>query len=799
MAPTTRTYGAVALLSASLLAFEVLLTRVCALRLHFHFGFLVISNGLLGLGASGSLLTVTEPRWRQRPETWIWRASGAFVISLAVSWVLLSTLPVPARLTFDELEGASQLAVFNLAAALPFATGGAAVGLILSHHARAIERVYGWDLLGAGAGCLVIPFALAGVGASGAWLVITLMATTGFVLAAPVACRRPSLGAGVLVAVVALGTVPTLDERHPVPGKGYLDLTEDVRATYGDRLTYRRWSTNSRIDVLALEPHERFMFCRGPALLALPLPEQRLILQDGSAGTIVSNYTGQPEALTVLSRSLYGLGIALAQVEPEREDRGPDVLVIGMGGGDDVWATLHGGAASVRAVELNQGIVDVHRQLVPEFSRAMLDDPRLTIVVDEGRSALMRDRGRYDLIQMTGIDTWTALSSGAYVLAENYLYTVEAFGQLYDHLEPDGILQVTRMAADMETLRLISNLDAALSKRGGGELSGSVAALSTRGILTTVVLKKGRFTEREVDRLRAFAAQGGYAEVILPGRKPTNLVELYLQFEDKAAFVDKFPRDISPTDDDRPYFFSFSRWNAPAKAGAHLDEATSVSQGNPLFLLGQLAMSTAMALLFILAPLALRREGLASSTPRGRFSIYFACLGVGFIAIEVGLLQKLTLVLGKPLFSLIVTLMTLLVSSGVGSLLSKRLGERLPRVTVPAAILALVTVMAFGGDRLADTLVGLPTVPRFVATSLSIVPLGLLLGIPFALGVAKAERRDPALVPWAWAINASTTVVGSILTVIVSMNLGFSVVMVGAAGLYVLAFMVLPNAETATK
>ncbi|MEQ9323063.1 MAG: hypothetical protein RIF41_28110, partial [Polyangiaceae bacterium] len=689
--------------------------------------------------------------------------------------------------------GASQLVLFNLVAALPFATGGAAVGLILSHHACAIDRVYGWDLLGAGAGCLVIPFALAGVGASGAWLTVTMMATAGFVLTAPRAQRRASAIAGGLDALAVVGTVGTLDERHPVPGKGYLDLTEQVRATYGDRLTYRRWSTNSRIDVLALEPEERFMFCRGPALISLPLPEQRLILQDGSAGTLVSNYTGQPEALTILSRSLYGLGIALATVESPPDGRAPDVLVIGMGGGDDVWATLHGGAASVRAVELNQGIVDVHRELVPSFSRAMLDDPRLTIVVDEGRSAVMRDEGQYDLIQMTGIDTWTALSSGAYVLAENYLYTVEAFGQLYDHLEPGGMMQITRMAADMETLRLISNLDAALSKRGVSELSGSVAALSTRGILTALVVKKGQLGAAEIERLRSFAAQGGYAEVILPGRQPSSLVELYLHFEDKPTFVERFPRDISPTDDDRPYFFSFSRWSAPAEATAHLDEATSVSQGNPLFLLVQLAISAALALLFIVAPLVARRGGLAPSTPRGRFSLYFACLGVGFIAIEVGLLQKLTLVLGKPLYSLVVTLMTLLVSSGIGSLLSKRLGERLS-LAVPAAIVVLVAAMAFGSDHLSDVLVALPTAARFVATGLSIVPLGLLLGIPFALGVARAERHDPALVPWAWAINASTTVVGSILTVIVSMNVGFSIVMVGAASLYVLAFIALPRA-----
>ncbi|MEZ4443681.1 MAG: hypothetical protein R3B72_31710 [Polyangiaceae bacterium] len=789
-----RVYVAIALLSASLLAFEVLLTRVCALRLHFHFGFLVISNGLLGMGASGSLLAITERRWRRAPGTWIHRASAGYVVALAVSWLLLLSLPVPDRLTFAELRGARELLVFNLAAALPFFFGGAAVGLILSHHARNVDRVYGWDLLGAGLGCLIVPASLGQVGAGGAFAALLLLAILGWAATAPPPARKMAAGVAGALGLLLLAAMPSLDGRFPVPGKGYLDLTDEVRAVYGDRLGYRRWSTNSRIDVLELEPAERFMFCRGPKLLALPLPEQRLILQDGSAGTIVSNHSGDPRGPRILRDSLYSLGISIASPSPE-------VLVIGMGGGDDVWATKLGGAKSVRAVELNAGVVAVHRELVPHYSRGLLEDPSIEIVVDEGRSAVMRDPRRYDLIQMTGIDTWTALSSGAYVLAENYLYTVEAFGDLYDHLRPGGILQITRMAATMETLRLISNLDAALSARGA-TLTGSMAALGNRRILTTALVKKGAFTEAEVTALLGFAERGGYEPIIVPGREPVTLPEKYLARADKAAFVAEFPRDISATTDDRPYFFSFTRWSAPAASTLYIDEAMSVSQGNPAFLLGQLGLSTVLAACFILAPLALRRRADEDAVDEGnaahrvRLLVYFACLGMGFIAIEVALLQKLTLVLGQPLHSLVVTLLSLLIFSGLGSMASKRwLRRPRDRWWLPVGIAFYAIALATMGRRLVEPLVGFGFAMRAAGAVALVAPLGLLLGAPFAVGIRSVEAAAPRLVPWAWAVNASTTVVGSILTVVVSMNFGFSVVMVGAAGLYLLGFALLPTAR----
>ena len=371
-------FVSIALLSGSLLAYEVLLTRVCALRLHFHFGFLIVSNCLLGIGASGTLLTATEKYWRKAPRTWVWRASGAYVITLVLAWFLLGRLKVPDALFTTNFDSANRFVTFNLVAAVPFFSGEAAVGLLLAAYARRIHAVYAADLLGAGAGCIAIPLLLWHVGAGGCFLLVLLLAVIAFAVAAPRKPRRATAIASAVVGVVCVGAMPSFDSASPLPGKGYLDLTDRKRHNlYAHRIEFSRWSANSRVDMMALTPGERFMFCRGSKTLHLPLPDQKLVLQDGSAGTIISNFSGEPETLPALSQSLYALSASMLDK--------PRVLVIGMGGGNDVWAARLYNPKSIRAIELNQAIVDLHHEVVPSFSRVLLDDPRLEIVVDEGR------------------------------------------------------------------------------------------------------------------------------------------------------------------------------------------------------------------------------------------------------------------------------------------------------------------------------------------------------------------------------------------------------------------------------
>ncbi|MEZ4374757.1 MAG: hypothetical protein R3B07_28340 [Polyangiaceae bacterium] len=789
----------IALISASLLAYQVLLTRVCALRLHFHFGFLVISNCLLGIGASGSILSLTEQRWGRNPRAWIYKLNLAYLASLVFTWAFLLTYSVPDTLNFTGVGEALRFATFNLVAAAPFFVGGAAVGLLLSSNAARVNRVYAADLLGAGVGCVVVPSLLWNFGAGGTFLVVIVLGLLSLAVVAPAAQRKRAIGVAGVLSVVCIGLMPKLDGWLPVPGKAYLDLTDTVRANFARANQYSRWSANSRIDVLPLPVQWRFMFCRGAAALYMPLPQQKFILQDGDAGTIISDFSGDPRGLDVLKRTLYSATFKL------KEGTEPRVFIIGMGGGNDVWAAKIHGAKKIKAVELNAGVIEVHKKVVPEYSKGILEDPNITILQDEGRTALMREPEKYDVVQMTGIDTWTSLTSGAYVLAENYLYTVEAFGQMYDHLEEGGVLQITRMAAEMETLRLVNNLSAALEQRGKTDISHSVMALATPDQLTAVLLKKGEFSEKEVQALDDFAKAHAMKRVYLPGRKYGNPVEQFLASDHKQAFVDAFPRDITPTTDDKPYFFNFTRWGKPFGSAEFIREPTKVSQGNPIFILSQFAFSSVLAGAFIVAPLLIfrrRRKAGSGDEGPGAFSklgplAFFTSIGIGFIAIEVSLMQKLTLLLGPPLYSIVVTLFSILIFTGLGSMLSEGWIQRgAPRPwLVPLGIALYIGLWLLLGAKLVDSFIGSGTAVRMIVAGIAVAPIAFALGIPFSYGISKVRKTHPALVPWAWAVNGSATVVGSIGTVILSMNLGFNAVLVSAVVVYALGFWALARWE----
>jgi hypothetical protein len=790
----------IAVLSASLLAFQVLLTRICALRLAFHFSFLIISNSLLGIGASGTILTLLEARWRKDPAKWIWGFTIAYVVSLLATWWFARAMPVPEQITFGlgagELGQFLLFAVFNLGLAVPFFFGGGAVGLILSAYSHRVNALYASDLLGAGVGCLLCPFLLWEVGAGGCLCAVGILGALTIAMVAPEGRKTLSLALAALLSVGLGAWLPSFDAQFPVPGKKQLQITQKQGIDLDGPHEYSRWSANSRIDVIKSPlPHwlaygigaKDMPFALDPANAA-KLGAQKWIMQDGDAGTFVTDYTHSELGREYLQRTLYALSALV------KKDTAPKVFVIGVGGAPDVWAHLLTGASKVKGIELNRGVLEAHHTVAREFSKGLLEDPRVELVVDEGRSALMRDPERYDIVQMTGIDTWTSLASGAYVLAENYLYTVEAVTQMYEHLTEGGLLQITRMGANMEKLRLVANVDQAFTDMGVKGFADAIAVISAPvDGLTTVLVKRGAFTEVEVQRLEGFLARTGHEAAYLPLRqRDGNIVERFVREQDKARFIRDFPRRITPTTDDQPYFFNFTRWDTPTEeAKKLLDEATVVSQGNPLFLWGQLGFSTIVALLLIVVPLlGRRRSGEAGRRHPFRFFVFFSGIGTGFIFIEIAMIQKLTLLLGQPLYSIVVTLLAILVFTGIGSLVSERWlagGKNRARL-IPLGIGVAVVASVLLAPVLVDAAIGSGFAMRAAVATLLIAPTALLLGMPFAHGIGVLRKVDPSFVPWAWAVNGSSTVVGSVVTVIVSMNFGFNAVLLVAVGIYVAAF-----------
>ncbi|MCB9877592.1 MAG: hypothetical protein H6835_08345 [Planctomycetes bacterium] len=794
-------YLGIAVLSASLLAFQVLLTRVCALRLAFHFSFLIISNSLLGIGASGSVLTLFEKRWRRDPESWVWGFSVLYVISLLGTWWFARSWPIDEKLSFANFDWATfqNFAIFNLGLAVPFFFGGGAVGLLLSAYSHRVNRLYASDLVGAGLGCLICPFLLWPVGAGGTLCAVAILGVLTVAFVAPKAVR----GANQVIALVltigfGIAMLSGIDGMFPVPGKKFLQVTKQEGMSIEGPKDYSRWSANSRIDVIPTPlDHWRAYGIGVKDAAALDpankakLGEQKWIMQDGDAGTFVTDYTTNELSREYLQRTLYAVSGAIKK-KAGTDAVGPRVFIIGVGGGPDVWAHKLLGASYIKGIELNRGVLDVHHTVAAHMSKGLLEDPNIEFVCDEGRSALMRDPSKYDVIQMTGIDTWTSLASGAYVLAENYLYTVEAMRQMYDHLEQGGIMQITRMGTDMERLRLLSNAHQALRELGVEGFANSVAMITAQSDgLTTLLVRKGVFPSEELQRLEAFVAASGHGVLYIPGRDDLqSIAASFIREDDKQAFIDGFEWNISPTTDDQPYFFNFTRWDAPTeKQQQSIDVGVEITQGNPKFLYYQLGFSAVVALLLIVLPIAFRRREGQSLHPF-RFLVYFSGIGVGFIFLEIALIQKLTLLLGQPLYSIVVTLFSILIFTGLGSFLSGVVirGAWTARL-IPVGIAAVTLAIVVYGDDIVARFIGEDLKIRALVAAGMLAPLSLLLGMPFAHGVGLLRRYSPGFVPWAWAVNGSATVVGSVLTVIVSMNFGFSFVLCCAIGVYALSFL----------
>ena len=250
--------------SCSMLMYQILLTRISALRLMFHFSFLVVSNCLLGIGAAGTMITIFQDTWRRRARQKIALFSLLYVVSLAVAYAFVLKFPVPAQLDLTRLPDFWVFSSFNLVTATPFFFAGAVVGMVLTFNATAVNRVYFVDLLGAGLGCLVCPLALWSFGAGGAFLLLAVIALLATMLAVPPSRRRSALMVGGALSVIAIALIPRFDSMAPIPMKlGDVYFTQGYRADLAEVIEHSQWSAISRVDLLNVAEDHRFLFSRG--------------------------------------------------------------------------------------------------------------------------------------------------------------------------------------------------------------------------------------------------------------------------------------------------------------------------------------------------------------------------------------------------------------------------------------------------------------------------------------------------------------------------------------------------------
>ena len=783
-------YVGLCLLSMAGLSFEIALTRVFSLAQWYHFAFMAVSVALLGFGASGSVLSLfSPPRDPIRLRRYAARAAVLFSCGVLVSLFTINFLPFDSyRIAWEKVQ-VLYMALYFLSLALPFLFNGLLAGGLLTALPARTGPLYAANLLGSALGCLLAVSALPLLGGAGTILLSAAMGTLAATLVAWSAGSGSRQPVTYLLALITIA-LTVLAIRAPaflhVRLSPYKDLSYALQ--YPDAMVLsRRWNAFSRVDVVKSRSIRSApgLSLRSPA----DFPPQHGLYTDGNLRSAITD-----PAAPGLDAFLGYLPTAL----PYRLRPGASALILEPGGGLDVLLALRERAGAVVAVESNPLAV----RAVDDFGGGVYQDARVRVVVEDGRAYVRRHTARYDLVHLSLNGGQRPVVSGAYSLAENYLYTVEAYDDYLAHLNEGGLLVVSRwlQLPPSESLRAWALAVTALERAGVPHPERRLIAI--RSWATSVILvKNGEFTAEEIATTKAFCAARDFDLVYYSGIRAEEAnrhsvvpdAAYYRAFRDllfasdRAAFYRAYPYDVHPPTDNRPFFFHFFKWSQTPQIVQALGKTWQPFGGSGYFVLvALLALALVASAGLILLPLALRRrekraEGERERQRRRAWAFaYFTLLGLGYLFVEIPLMQRFILFLGHPVYAFATVLFSLLLFSGVGSLLARRFRPVIALALLCGAILIypLLLPVTF------RALLGWPLALRLVAAAVGLAPLGLLMGIPFPTGIAALEARAPDLISWAWAINGCASVLASILAAMLALSWGFWSVLLLAAVAY---------------
>ena len=774
---------------------QILVHRMASLKLLNNLAFLVISLTMLGFALSGVALSRWLPAFLARRDEVLVTAASCYAVTLVVASWLFYGAGVPAAVASRAISEMPYWMLLSLLFAAPFAFCGLNLGLLLSSPDLPTRRIYAADLAGSALGAFAVIPAIArlGVETSSVLSALGLVAAT-CLLAPPRSWgARAAVAAAALVLAFAAARPEDVFRLHY--REGSIQRASQQQGS-GVQLEHVVWDPLARIEVSRIPPPEPegSLF---PSLIGenrrFLARFRRILTQNDNAFTYAVDYDGSRDSLTGIEETIYSAAYQ-ARAVPR-----PRVLVIGVGGGFDILTALAFDASVVTGIDVNRATLGIVTRTYESYFRAWVQDPRVRLVAAEGRHYLTATESRFDVLQLSGVDSYSGTPGAANVFSESYLYTLEAFRLYLEHLSENGILNVMRLefSPPREMLRALISAVAALRRAGVDQPERHIVMLTqNNGAFTALLVKKTPFRPEELQRLEDWASHGRFLQVsAAPGANAAraNMYQAFLSLADparEAAFVRVYPYDVTPAEDDRPFFFKYSRWSHlwADRAGARL--AFPTMEFSVVLLLGATSLAGALGVLLPLRFFAGR--GLAAPGA-SRHLLFFAGTGVGYLAIEVALLQKFGLLLGHPNYALSVVLATLLLATGLGALWSSRIAGRLGGLRFVVYVLAALMLAEYFllFPRL-SALVGLPFAVRLLIVLAAVGPLGLLLGTFVPIALDQLKQSANAFVPWAWGVNGIASVMAPVLAAAFSMTWGIGALFLSAIPLYLVVALVAP-------
>ncbi|HEV2697080.1 MAG TPA: class I SAM-dependent methyltransferase [Terriglobales bacterium] len=766
----TTLVAGIGLSSFSALLLELALTRLFSVVLFYHFAFLAISIALLGLGAGGVYAHVRQSALRSYPLRSIAFACAAMT-AIAIPIALEIVLHLPVSLTLSGGNFIRLTAIYGCAA-VPFFLAGLQFSVIFARESSRIPRLYGADLTGGAIACVAVVPLLNWIGAPNAILFSALTAALAAVVWSPMP-RAKKQGLALAGAVVTL-----MIANH----SGRLFDVVWAKGIHRDNVEFARWNAISRVEV------DR------------AADGAKVVVIDADANSYIMNADPRYWEGSKWQELLMSSPAAVVNaIRPHG-----DYAIIGPGGGVDVLRAVANGSPNVIGIEINPIIANtIMRDKYADYSYNLYRLPQVHLHVGDGRSFIRNAPAQYDVVEMTLVDTWASTAAGAFALAENNLYTTQAFREYFEHLKPDGMVAVTRWEFQVprEALRVVSVAATALHESGVQDVSHHFVvvaqdALDEDGVNVSVLAKKSEFTGQEENAIRQYVALHSPLQLLyLPSEPQDNAFRGLIRSNDPYAFSHNYAYNVSPVTDNAPFFFFTTKLGNLLRPGP--DNAMDWKVNLGVAVLAMLLLISVLAVAaFLLLPLIVSRS--ATRQPAAAL-LYFVAVGLGYILVEVTFIQRFVLFLGHPTYALTVVIFLLLLSSGAGSFLSRKCLAQSRRVWVPLALISAALIIYMGVlPGLLGHFVGAPFTVKLLISAALLVPLGFAMGMPFPTGLrALAESADansePNSIEWAWAMNAASSVLGSVLAIVIAIQFGLNVTLTCAAAAYLIALLLNPK------
>jgi len=761
-------FAGIFLTALSGLVLEVSITRIFSAAIWYHFAFVAVSVALVGLGASGLVVQYGVRKFKGK-----WAEN----LTIFAAWGITIFIPITLFVMHVLASQVIYLPLYMILFSVPFFFIGIIISSAFTAFGSVAGRLYAADLVGASVGALLVVLLLILTGGEGATLMVGLIAAAAATIFSSIAKNNTKLIVSIILMAFALTLVlinhVTQIFAIPTDPTAHKDLPMYLRDHPGSKIVKTQWNSFSRIDVVEGGVGN----------------EEGLVANvfiDGGAGTNIISWDGNVQSRQELSTWMQYLPFKMMQ--------DPKVLVIGSGGGRDVVAALVSGSKNVTSVEINPIIYDTVKSY-GERAGNVYSHEFVSSHVDEGRSFITRSQDKYDIIYVPFVDTWASVSSGGLSVSENFLYTEEGFQQYYNHLADRGKIVTVRWLIDAP--RFVTTYAKLLEQNGvpQDQLYRHLIMVTSDSYtqdpsVTMVIFSKAPFSDQEIRYFSDSFAKYGYKPILMPGqtmREPyTALLNGKIRPEE---FYNQFDTKVYPVTDDNPYFLSFEK---PL----------------PIAVESLLYAGIGIVAIFLLIPFVWIRKvgrklgdgvGRREETEAGRkekselrilnMIPYFAALGLGFILIELALLQKLILLLGNPTTTFAILLFTLLICSGTGSLLSSRVARNSMKnlIFVIGGIAAFGIIYVLFLPSIVYSIIAEPFYIKAVVAVAILAPVGFLMGMPFPTGIRLLRSHQPDYIPWMWAINGAFSVLGAVLAIALGIMFGSSYAMILGVFMYLIA------------